>query len=105
MCYGSHCPYEIKGGPYVGECTLRGKELKEKCPTDQSPYVRLMEQNERLYDALDRIGDLVGIYLPSKVHEEMCRLINDCQLSDEYRTRVEELEAELAALKDDDIPF
>lgn len=106
MCFGSHCPYELKSGPDAGECTLRGEELKAKCPT---PYMyeiaTLTQENDRLYDLVQKIGDLVGMYLPNHVHDEMSRLINDAQFGDSYQTRVQELEAELAALKDEEIPF
>jgi hypothetical protein len=52
MCYGSHCPYEIKGGPYVGECTLRGEELLKKCPADD-PERLLIPEPEITEDDLD----------------------------------------------------
>lgn len=101
MCFGSHCPYEEIGGPNAGECTLSMTELKEKCPADPpSIYAKLVDENNRLYDLAQRIGDLVGPYLPRHVDEELSRLINDAQLSGQYRTRVQELEEELKALKD-----
>lgn len=52
MCYGSHCPYEIKGGPYVGECTLSGEELLKKCPADD-PERLLIPEPEITEDDLD----------------------------------------------------
>ncbi len=110
MCFGRGCPYEIKSGPSVGECTLTGKDLQQKCPRVDPIFQEIIDahfperdiqaENDRLYDLIYRIDDLVGMYLPTRVHKELDRLICDAQLSDDYRTRVQELEEELKALKD-----
>jgi hypothetical protein len=97
MCYSMHCPHEIYSGPDAGECTL--PPAKRKCP--ESPEdTEYRNEKDRLYDLIHRIGDLVGMYLPPQIHKELDRLICDAQLSDDYRTRVQELEEELKALKD-----
>ena len=112
MCYGKHCEFEITSGPHAGECTCPPGQ--EKCPEpgpDLDPIFQeiidahfperdIQAENDRLYDLIYRIGDLVGMYLPPQIHKELDRLICDAQLSDDYRTRVQELEEELKALKD-----
>jgi hypothetical protein len=102
MCYGMHCPHEIHSGPDAGECIL--PPAKRKCP--ESPEdTEYRNERDRLYDLINRIGDLVGMYLPPQIHKELDRLICDAQLSDDYRTRVQELETEITVLKGEELPF